>query len=238
MSLEILAFGAHPDDVEMGCSGTLLTHVAMGKKFGIIDLTRGELGTRGTPEIRTKEAAISAGILGASVRENLGFRDGFFANNEKHQMEVIKAIRKYRPQIVFANATVDRHPDHIRGAHLIKHACFLSGLEKIKTALNGKNQEAWRPKAVYHYIQFLLLKPDFLVDISGVMDKKMEAIGAFASQFHNPHSREPETVLSVPDFFDAIKGKNKSFGRLIGVEYAEGFVCARPIGVRNLFEVL
>lgn len=235
MKLDILAFGAHPDDVELSCSGTLLKHISQGKKAGIIDLTRGELGTRGNVELRNKEAASAAKILGVSVRENLGFADGFFQNDKKHQLEIIKKIRQYQPEIILANAPADRHPDHGRASQLVSDACFYSGLRKIIT---GKNQKAWRPKAVYFYIQDIYIKPDFMVDISVFMEKKLESISAFTSQFYNPESKEPETPISHLHFMEFVKARNSGFGRYIGVRYAEGFVTSRPVGISSLFDFI
>ena len=223
MKLDILAFGVHPDDVELSCSGTILKNISLGKKVGIVDLTRGELGTRGTAAIRIKESALSAKILGVSFRENLKMADGFFQNDKKHQLAVIKKIRQYKPDVVLANALEDRHPDHGRAAKLVADACFLAGLVKIPTTLNGKKQEAWRPKAVYHYIQYRKIKPDFAVDISAFMEKKMESINAFGSQFYNPKSKEPATLISDPKFFDHIRTREMEYGKLLNVQYAEGF---------------
>ena len=223
MKLDILAFGVHPDDVELSCSGTILKNISLGKKVGIVDLTRGELGTRGTAAIRLKESARAAKILGVAFRENLKMADGFFQNDKKHQLSVIKKIRQYKPEVVLANALEDRHPDHGRAAKLIADACFLAGLVKIPTTLNGKKQDAWRPKAVYHYIQYRKLKADFAVDISAFMDKKMEAINAFGSQFYNPDSKEPDTLISNPKFFDYIRLRETECGKLLNVKYAEGF---------------
>lgn len=223
MKVDILAFGSHPDDVELSCGGTILKHVSQGKKVGIIDLTRGELGTRGTPAIRQKEATSAAKILGVSIRENLKMADGFFLNDKKHQLKVIQKIRQYQPDIILANALADRHPDHGRAAQLIAEASFLSGLIKIHTALNGKKQKAWRPKAVYHYIQYRRLKPDFVIDISRFIDKKMESIRAFKSQFFDPKSKEPATLISQPEFLNYILNRETEYGEIINVKYAEGY---------------
>jgi len=224
MKLDILAFGAHPDDVELACSGTLLKHVELGKDVGIIDLTKGEMGTRGTPAIRLKEAKLAAEILGAKVRENLGMADAFFVNDKKHQLQVIQKIRQYKPDVVLANALVDRHPDHERGAKLVSDACFLAGLEKIKTSLKGKKLEAWRPKAVYHYNQFLYHKPDITVNITAHMKKRIQSIRAHTSQFYNSKSKESETMISKPEFFDFIISRCMEYGKEMGVTYAEGFM--------------
>jgi len=238
MKLDILAIGVHPDDVELSCSGTILKHIALGKKVGILDLTRGELGTRGNAELRTIEANNAAKILGVSVREQLNMADGFFENNEKHIKEIITVLRKYQPEIVLCNAISDRHPDHGRSAKLEADACFYSGLIKIETFdENGKSQKAWRPKAVYHYIQDHFIKPDFVVDITAHMDKKMESIMAYSSQFFDPNSKEPETPISTKNFIDTVKAKSNLFGRAINTDYAEGFTTNKYIGVENLFDL-
>ena len=223
MKLDILAFGAHPDDVELSCSGAILKNIALGKKVGIIDLTQGELGTRGTAAIRAKEAANAAKLMGVSFRENLKMADGFFQNDKKHQLAVIKKIRQYQPDVVLANALEDRHPDHGRGAKLVADACFLAGLVKISTTLNGKKQQPWRPTAVYHYIQYRKLKPDFAVDISAFMEKRMEAIQAYTSQFYDPRSKEPFTLISDPKFMDFVRTREAEYGKLLNVQYAEGY---------------
>lgn len=235
--LDILAFGAHPDDVELGCSGTLAKEISLGKKVGIIDLTRGELGTRGSAEIRDKEAAAAAKILGVSVRENLQFRDGFFTNDEKHQLEIIKMLRKYQPEIVLCNAIQDRHIDHGKGSKLVSDACFLSGLRKIETELNGENQQAWRPKVVYHYIQWQNIEPDFVVDISGFMQKKLDAVMAYDSQFYNPDSKEPISPITSKNFLDSITYRAQDLGRLVGVDFAEGFTTERYLAVNSLADL-
>ena len=235
--ISILAFGAHPDDVEMSCAGTLMKHAALGFAFGIVDLTRGELGTRGSAELRDKEAKASAKIIGASFRENLKFKDGFFVNDEKHQLKIIELLRKYQPKIVFANAITDRHPDHGKGAALVRDACFLSGLRKVKTKLNGKLQEPWRPKAVYHYIQDKDLTPDFLVDVSDYTERKMHSIHAFSSQFLDAKSKEPSTYISAPGFLDALKGRMRVWGKIIGAQYAEGFTSNKIIGVEDVMKL-
>ena len=223
MKIDILAFGAHPDDVELSYAGTIMKNIALGKRVGIIDLTRGELGTRGTPAIRAKEANKAARVMGVSFRENLNMADGFFLNDKKHVLKVIQKIRQYKPDVVLANAHQDRHPDHGRGAQLVADACFLSGLLKIKSKLNNKQQDPWRPKAVYHYIQYRKLKPDFVVDISNFMDRKMECMSSFSSQFYNPNSKEPQTLISQQNFFDYILSREKEYGDSIGVRFAEGF---------------
>ena len=234
MKLDILAFGAHPDDVELGCSGTIAKEVSLGKKVGIIDLTRGELGTRGSVEIRNSESAKASEILGVSVRENLDMRDGFFVNDEAHQLKVIEMIRKYQPEIVLCNAITDRHIDHGKGSKLVSDACFLSGLVKIETELNGEKQQAWRPKVVYHYIQWQNIEPDFVVDISGFLDKKMESVLAYGSQFYDPNSKEPVTPITSKTFLDSVKYRAEDLGRLVGVEYAEGFTTERYLAVNSL----
>jgi N-acetylglucosamine malate deacetylase 1 len=239
MKLDILAVGVHPDDVELSCSGTLLKHIQLGYKVGLLDLTKGELGTRGSAELRTEEATEAAQIMGALVREQLDLEDGFFTQNEAHLRKIIKIIRKYCPEIVFGNALEDRHPDHGRAAKLISDACFLSGLIKIET-LDDNNipQAPWRPKSVYHYIQDRALKPDFVVDISQYVDKKFELIMAYKSQFFDPLSSEPKTPISGKDFLDSIKGKDSVYGRYIGVQYAEGFNVEKTIGVQNVFDLI
>lgn len=238
MKLDILAFGAHPDDVELGCAGTILKEISLGKKVGIIDLTRGELGTRGSAEIRDQEANAAAEILGVSVRENLGMRDGFFVNDEKHQLEIIKMIRKYKPEIVLCNAIDDRHIDHSKGSKLVSDACFLSGLMKIGTELDGKEQESWRPKLVYHYIQWKDIKPDFVVDITGFTDKKIEAILAYGSQFYSATSKEPESPISSKNFLESLNYRSRDLGRLVGVDHAEGFTVERYLAVNSLGNLL
>ena len=237
MKLDILAFGAHPDDVELGCGATIAKEISLGKKVGIVDLTRGELGTRGSAEIRDKEAAKSAEILGVEVRENLGFRDGFFVNDEAHQLEIIKIIRKYRPEIVLCNAIDDRHIDHGKGSKLVSDACFLSGLRRIETQLNGIEQEEWRPKLVYHYIQWKNITPDFVVDVSGFMDKKIASVMAYSSQFYNPNSDEPISPIATKNFTESIEYRAKDLGRLIFADYAEGFTVERYVAVNSLADL-
>ncbi|HEY0030919.1 MAG TPA: bacillithiol biosynthesis deacetylase BshB1 [Bacteroidia bacterium] len=235
--LDILAIGVHPDDVDLSCSGTLLKHLAMGKKCGILDLTAGELGTRGSAELRLIEAANAAKILGITVRDNLKMADGFFKNDKEHQIAIIKKIREYQPEIVLCNAVSDRHPDHGRAAKLISEACFYSGLIKVETAYDGFKQIVWRPKAIYHYVQDRQLKPDFVVDVTPFVDKKMEAIHAFKSQFYDPESKEPESPITVKNFFELVKGKMSVFGRDAGYDYAEGFTVERTAGVNSLFDL-
>ncbi len=238
MKLDILAFGAHPDDVELGCGGTIAKEIALGKKVGIIDLTRGELGTRGSAEIRDQEALAAAAILGVATRENLNMRDGFFENDERHQMKIIQMIRKYQPEIVLCNAIDDRHIDHAKGSKLVSDACFLSGLLKIETVFEGINQIAWRPKLVYHYIQWKNIVPDFVVDITGFSDKKVAAILAYQSQFYNPDSNEPATPIATQNFLDSIHYRAQDLGRLIGTDFAEGFTVERYLAVNSLSNLM
>lgn len=239
MKLDLLVLAAHPDDAELGCAGTLARHASMGYKTGIIDFTEGELGTRGTVELRAREAADSAAILGLSARENLKLRDGFFRNDEEHQLKVIRAIRKYKPEIVLANAEQDRHSDHGRAATLAFDACFLSGLAKIETYDDaGVIQEPWRPKAFYHYIQSQLIQPDFVVDITGFWDVKIKAIKAFKTQFFDAASSEPETYISKPGFLKMVESRAIEFGHGINTQYAEGFTFRRFPGVRSLFDLI
>jgi len=237
LKLDILAFGAHPDDVELGCSATLAKELSLGKKVGIIDLTRGELGTRGSVAIRNSEAAIAAEILGVQVRENLDMRDGFFVNDESHQLRVIEMIRKYQPEMVLCNAIADRHIDHGKGSQLVSDACFLSGLTKIETHHNGQKQAAWRPKVVYHYIQWESIAPDFVVDVSAFMDVKMKAVQAYASQFYDPNSTEPVTPIASKNFLDSIEYRAMDLGRLVGVAFAEGFTVERYLTVNSLTDL-
>ncbi|MBX9886608.1 MAG: bacillithiol biosynthesis deacetylase BshB1 [Flavobacteriaceae bacterium] len=234
MKLDIVAFGAHPDDVELGCSGTILKEISLGKTVGIVDLTRGELGTRGSAEIRDQEANAAAKILGVKVRENLEMRDGFFVNDEKHQLEIIKMLRKYQPEIVLCNAVDDRHIDHGKGSKLVSDACFLSGLTRIATELDGVQQQAWRPKLVYHYIQWKNSTPDFVVDITGFTEKKIASILAYSSQFYDPSSKEPESPISSKNFLESLNYRSRDLGRLVGVEHAEGFTVERYLAVNSL----
>lgn len=241
--IDILAIGVHPDDVELGCAGTLLSHIQMGKKTGILDLTRGELGTRGSAEIRDREAAEAARLMGAEFRVNLSMADGFFQYNPENINKIIRIIRSCKPEIVLANALSDRHPDHGRAAKLIADACFFAGLSKIETFDDsGVSQEKWRPKAVYHYIQDFNLAPDFVVDISAFMDKKMELVLAFRSQFFSPdddeYKKEENSPISGQDFLEFLRSKARTYGRHAGFDYAEGFNKSRDIGVRNLFDLV
>ncbi len=238
MKLQILAIGVHPDDVELGCAGTLLAAIEEGKKVGILDLTRGELGTRGTPETRKVEASNAADILGIQVRENLGMADGFFQNDEAHQRLLITAIRKYQPDIILANAPEDRHPDHGRSAKLISDAAFLSGLRKIETQVDGVNQAAWRPAYVFHYIQDRFIQPSFVIDISKYMDKKIESVLAYTTQFYNPDLNEPQTYISSPQFIESVKARAMMLGKRIGVDYAEGYISEKMIGIKSLDNII
>ena len=238
MKLDILAFGAHPDDIELGCGATIAKEVSLGKKVGIVDLTRGELGTRGSAKLRMIEASNAAKILGVSVRENLGFADGFFTNDKKHQLEIIKMIRKYQPDIVLCNAIDDRHIDHGKGSKLVSDACFLSGLVKIETELEGKQQKKWRPKHVYHYIQWKNIAPDFVIDVTGFIHKKQAAVLAYSSQFYDPNSKEPESPITSKTFIESINYRSRDLGRLIGVEYAEGFTSERYVAAENLSKLI
>ena len=232
MKIDILAIGIHPDDVELSCSGTLIKHIAQGKTVGILDLTRGEMGTRGNVELRTKEAMNASKIIGARFRKQLNFADCFFENNKEHQLEIIKILREHKPEIVLCNAINDRHPDHGRAAKLVADACYYSSLSKIETG-----QEAWRPKAVYHYIEDNFIHPHFVVDVTAQAEKKREAIMAFSSQFYDSKSKEPQTPISSPEFLEALFAKMSIWGRAIGVRYAEGFTTARYPGVDSLFDL-
>ena len=237
--LDFLAFGAHPDDVELGCGATIAKLVSQGKKVGIVDLTRGELGTRGSAEIRAKETKEASKILGISSRENMDFKDGFFRNDEEHQLKIIQMIRKYRPDFVFCNAPDDRHIDHPKGSQLVVEASFLSGLSKIVTDDSlGNTQKQWRPKNIYHYIQWKNLDPDFIFDVSGFHDAKMNAVKCYSSQFYDPKSKEPETPISTKNFLDFIKSRANDFGRLIGVEHGEGFISNRKLGFSSFDELI
>lgn len=236
MKLDILAIGVHPDDVELGCSGTLINEIKRGKKVGILDLTQGELGTRGTMETRYQEAANAAMTIGVQVRENLKMRDGFFKNDEEHQLQLITAIRKYQPDIVIGNVLHDRHPDHGRAGHLIADACFLSGLIKIETKDKGEKQDKWRPAYVLHYIQDWYHEPDLLIDITDVFEQRMKSIEAYSTQFHSSGADTdgPQTYISTPDFLESVIARARMLGKRIGVKYAEGFISEKKIGIRNL----
>lgn len=237
MKLDILVITVHPDDAELGCGGTIASHVAMGKKVGIVDLTAGEMGTRGTPEIRAQESAASTKVLGISVRENLGFADGFFANDKEHQLELIKVIRKYQPELVIANAVKDRHPDHGRAALLARDACFLSGLRMIKTEVEGEEQSAWRPSQVWHMVQSMYIVPDIVVDVSDHWETKMESIRCFKSQFDGSVGDEPGTFLTTPYFMKFVEARGMEYGHAIGVAYGEGFTNDKQMGVNSLFDL-
>lgn len=234
MKLDVLVMAAHPDDAELSCSGTIISLIQKGKKVGIVDFTRGELGTRGTPEIRLAESEAATKIMGLHARENLGIRDGFFRNDEETQLKLIQVIRKYQPDVVLANALEDRHPDHGKGAQLAIDACFLSGLRQIKTSLNNQEQGAWRPRNVYHYIQDRYLEPDFVYDITPHWDQKEAAIRAFKSQFFDPNSTEPASYISSPEFLNFIKARSMEMGHKIGVVYGEGFQSQKTIELREL----
>ncbi len=237
MKLDILAIASHPDDVELSCSGTLAAHVAKGYKVGIVDLTRGEMGTRGTPDTRLKEAEEAAKVLKLAARENLGFEDVYFQDDKAHHLEIVKMIRKYQPEIILANAIRDRHPDHGKGASVVSKACFISGLRREETVLDGEIQAPWRPKAVYHYIQNDYIQPDFVFDISDFWDIKLASIKAFRSQFYDPGSSEPESFISKPGFLEFIEARGREFGHRIQVKYGEGFTVERMVGVEDLFHL-
>ncbi len=237
MKLDILVFAVHPDDAELGCSGTILKHIALGKKVGIVDFTRGELGTRGSAEIRDQEAADSAEILGLHARENLRFRDGFFKNDEQHQLEVVKMVRKYQPEIILTNSLFDRHPDHGRAGDLANDAIFLSGLIRIETEIDGVKQEAWRPRLVLQYIQDRYIKPDIIVDISDFIEQKEKSIRAFKTQFDSPDESQPQTYISSPEFMESVMGRARELGKQIGAKYGEGFTSRKLLGVDDLFDL-
>ncbi|MHC5309194.1 bacillithiol biosynthesis deacetylase BshB1 [Myroides sp. LJL116] len=238
MTLDILAFGAHPDDVELGCGATIAKEIAHGKKVGIIDLTQGELGTRGTAITRKEEATNAAKILGVEIRENLGFADGFFINDKEHQLKIIQMIRKYRPEIVLCNAIDDRHIDHAKGSDVVSDACFLSGLTKIETTLDGEQQKAYRPKVVYHYIQWKNIEPDFVVDVTGYMDKKLESVLAYKTQFFDENSKEPATPITSKNFIQSVTYRAQDLGRLINKDFAEGFTTERYVAVNTLADLI
>lgn len=238
MKLDILAIGAHPDDVELGCGATLAKEIANGKKVGILDLTQGELGTRGTPELRKEEAENAAKILGVLVRENLNLPDGFLFNTKEYQLKLIEKIRQYQPEIVLTNAIEDRHTDHAKASDLTTSACFLSGLIKIETSLNGIIQSAWRPKHVFHYIQWKNIEPDFVVDISGFLEKKLQSVRAYQSQVYNPNSDEPMTAIASKNFLESVEYRAKDLGRIIGTEAGEGFTTERYVSVKSLDDLV
>lgn len=238
MKLDILAFGVHPDDVELGCAGTIMAAIDQGKKVGIVDLTRGELGTRGTPTTRTQEAAVAAKIMGVDVRENLDMADGFFVNDEAHQRKIIALIRKYQPDVILANAPEDRHPDHGRSAKLVSDAAFLSGLRKVETIYEGITQNAWRPAYTFHYIQDRFIQPSFVIDITAYMERKMEAVLAYGTQFTSADTSEPQTYISSPQFLETVKARALMLGKRIGVGYAEGYITEKIIGFSNFDAII
>ncbi len=238
IKLDILAIGAHPDDIELSCGATIAKEISLGKKVGALDLTRGELGTRGSAEIRDEEAKEAAKILNLTIRENLAFADGFFTNDKEHQLKIIEIIRKYKPEIILCNAIDDRHIDHPKASKLVSNACFLSGLRKIETTLDNKIQEAWRPKKIYHYIQWKNIKPDFVVDVTDFIDIKLKAVKAYSSQFYNPNSNEPTSPITSENFLESILYRAQDLGRLIGVEYAEGFTTERYVAVSSLDKLI
>ena len=234
MKLDILAFSAHPDDVEISCGGTIIKQIKIGNSVGIIDLTQGELGTRGNADLRFTESIIASKLLGLSVRENLKMKDGFFECSEENKLKIVYAIRKYQPDVILANSIYDRHPDHGRGSKLVSDACFLAGLQKVKTYDGNEFQNAWRPKTIYHYIQDYYIQPDFIVDISDVINNKIECIKAYKTQFWDPQSNEPQTPISGIDFFDFIKARSREYGRLIKTEFGEGFTVEKPLQITDL----
>ena len=238
MKLDVLVFAAHPDDAELSCGGTILSLIASGKKVGIVDFTRGEMGTRGTPEIRDAEAAAASNILGLTIRENLKFKDVFFKNDDEHVLEVVKKIRQYQPDIILANALADRHPDHGKGAQVVKRATFLAGLKNVKTDLEGKTQENWYIKNLYHYIQTDFHKPDFVVDVSHYWETRMEAVRAYKSQFFDPSGESSNTLISTPEFMELIEARGREFGMSIRVKYGEGFIADKMPGVSDLTSLL
>jgi bacillithiol biosynthesis deacetylase BshB1 len=237
MKLDLLVLAVHPDDAELGCSGTIIKHIAQGKKVGIVDFTKGELGTRGTVETRAEESKNASTIMGVHARENIGIRDGFFKNDEAHQLEVVKMIRKYQPEIVLTNALYDRHPDHGRASDLANDAIFLSGLRRVETELDGVSQEAWRPRLTLQYIQDTYIKPDIIIDISEQMEQKIEAIRAFKTQFDSPSKDEPQTYISTPAFLQSVIARAREMGKNIGAEYGEGFTSRKLLGVESLFDL-
>lgn len=238
-TLDLLIFSVHPDDAELGCAGTIFKLQQAGKRIGIIDLTRGELGSRGTPELRLQEAQAASEVLGLAHRGNLGFRDGFFQNDEAHQLAIIQQIRRFRPSMVIGNAPEDRHPDHGRASELVRDAAFLSGLRKIETEWGGRSQEAWRPKKLCYFIQDRYLEPDFVVDVTPFFEKKMEAVSAFGSQFNNPDtSKDPQTYISTSDFWHFLEARSRGMGHKIGVTHGEGFLVAQPIRLHSPLDLV
>ena len=238
MKVDVLAIGAHPDDVELGCGGTISKMIAEGKTVAILDLTKGELGTRGTSETRAKEAENAAKILGVKLRENLEMPDGFLENTKEYQIKIVRAIRKYQPEIVFANAIDDRHPDHAKAAKLVSDACFLSGLRKIETSQEGNLQEVWRPKYIFNYIQWKEITPDFVMDISDYQEQKVKSCMAYESQFYDPNSKEPVTPIATKDFLESLTYRAQNLGRLSGVAFAEGFTTEKLIAFKNFDQFL
>lgn len=238
MKLDILAIAAHPDDVELSAAGTLMSHIAQSKKCGILDLTQGEMGTRGTPEIRKLEAQAASKIVGIEVRENINIGDCTFENSFENQKAIIQIIRKYQPEILLINAPEDRHPDHGKAAKLATDAQFFSGLRKIETVDNQAIQAPWRPKSVYHYIQDKFLIPDFVVDITPYFERKIEAIKAYKTQFYDPNSTEPSTYIADEKYFDYLEARALEFGHSIGVKYAEGFIKQKQLGIKNFFDLI
>jgi bacillithiol biosynthesis deacetylase BshB1 len=238
MKLDVLVFGAHPDDAEIGCGGTIAKLVSQGKKVGIIDMTRGELGSRGSADLRDVEAQNAGRILGVDIRENLRFRDGFFIQDEKHQLDIIQKIRKYQPDVVLANAPSDRHPDHGRASKLVRDAAFLSGLRKIETTDAGQSQKEWRPPRLFFYIQDHSLQPDFVIDISSWMDIKVKALEAFSSQFYNPDSDEPLTYIATKDFWDFLDARARNMGHIVGVTHGEGFISETPLKIKSPLDLI
>jgi bacillithiol biosynthesis deacetylase BshB1 len=238
MKLDILAFAAHPDDVEMSCGATIAKYAGLGKKVGIVDFTQGQMGTRGTPELRLEEADNAAKILNLAARENLGFEDVYFTNDIEHQIKVVEMIRKYKPDIVLANALVERHPDHVKAAEIVKTAYFLSGLKKLETKLDGEIQEPWRPRTVYHYIQSKMLEPDFVEDVSDYWEQRNKSIYAFGSQVYNPKTSGAETFISTPEFMLMLDARGKMLGQSIGAKFGEGFKVNRNLGVKDMFSLL
>lgn len=237
MKLDLLVLAVHPDDAELGCSGTIIKHIAQGKKVGIIDFTKGELGTRGTVETREEESRNASNIMGIHARENIGIRDGFFKNDEAHQLKVIEMIRKYQPEIILTNALYDRHPDHGRASELANDAVFLSGLRRIETMMNGEAQQPWKPRLTLQYIQDTYIKPDIIVDISEQMEQKLDAIRAFKTQFDSPSEDEPQTYISTPAFLQSVIARAREMGKNIGAEYGEGFTSRKLLGVDSLFDL-
>lgn len=237
MKLDLLVLAVHPDDAELGCSGTIIKHIAQGKRVGIVDFTKGELGTRGTAETRAEESANASKIMGIHVRENIGIRDGFFKNDEAHQLEVVKMIRKYQPEIVLTNALYDRHPDHGRASDLANDAIFLSGLRKVETEIDSVLQQPWRPRLTLQYIQDTYIKPDIIVDVTEQMEQKIEAIKAFKTQFDSPGENEPQTYISTPAFLQSVIARAREMGKNIGAEYGEGFTSKKLLGVNSLFDL-